>query len=306
MVRNRSLGCTVATAILVLAGCGRQQTVTGLDHGSRAEAQSVGMEPGERIDKEHGNGPGAYVLGAQNSLIRIDLTDPKRILQRTDITGLGSGLTLLGIDFRPATGGLYGLGSDSRLYLIDTQSGVATAVSATAFTPALSGTAFGFDFNPTVDRIRVVSNTGQNLRLNPITGAVAATDANLAYAGTDPNSGSTPMVTGAAYTNPDNDPMTATTLYDIDAGLGLLVTQNPPNNGTLNTVGAVGIDTGSLLGFDIRLEGTTNVAYLAVTQRARGAQAVRLIRVALTTGAATDLGRIGRGEGITGLAIPTQ
>ena len=50
---------------------------------------------------------------------------------------------------------------------------------APAFTPALSGTAFGFDFNPTVDRIRVVSDTGQNLRLNPDTGAVAAVDGAL-------------------------------------------------------------------------------------------------------------------------------
>lgn len=306
MVRNRSLGFALATAILALASCGKQQAVTGLEFSERGDAQNSQIERGERIDQEHGTGPGAYALGAQNSLIRIDLTDPKRILGRIDLTGLGSGVRLLGIDFRPATGGLYGLGSDSRLYQIDVDSGAATAVSATPFTPALSGTAFGFDFNPTVDRIRVVSNTGQNLRLHPVTGAVAAMDANLAYAGSDPNGGSIPRVTGAAYTNPDNDPMTATTLYDIDAALGVLVTQNPPNNGTLNTVGALNLDVGDLLGFDIRLDGTSNLAYLAVTQRSRGAQAVRLMRVDLATGAATDLGRIGRGESVTGLAIPTQ
>ena len=45
----------------------------------------------------------------------------------------------------------------------------------------------GFDFNPTVDRIRVVSSNDRNYRLNPNTGAIAFIDTNLAYAATDPN-----------------------------------------------------------------------------------------------------------------------
>ena len=45
-----------------------------------------------------------------------------------------------------------------------------------SFAPLLDGTEFGVDFNPQVDRLRVVSNSGQNLRLHPDTGAVAAVD----------------------------------------------------------------------------------------------------------------------------------
>ncbi len=35
----------------------------------------------------------------------------------------------------------------------------------------------------------------------------------------------------AAYTDPDNDPATGTTLYVIDADLNALTIQAPPNNG---------------------------------------------------------------------------
>src|SRR4030095_15839230 len=101
------------------------------------------------------------------------------------------GENVLGIDFRPATGELYGLGSTSRLYRIDIANGAAVQVGAGPFSPLLSGTDFGFDFNPQSDRIRVVSDAEQNLRLNPDTLATFV-DAALNPAGN---------VVAAAYTN---------------------------------------------------------------------------------------------------------
>lgn len=101
--------------------------------------------------------------------------------------------TLHGIDFRPVNEQLYALSSTSRLYTINLSSGAAAVAGTGALATWLSGTDFGFDFNPTVDRIRVVKNTGQNLRLNPNDGTVAAVDGSL-------NPG-TPVVTAAAYTN---------------------------------------------------------------------------------------------------------
>ncbi|MEJ7701366.1 MAG: DUF4394 domain-containing protein [Pyrinomonadaceae bacterium] len=96
---------------------------------------------------------------------------PNNVVNVAAITGLAAGENILGIDFRPATGQLYALGSSSRIYIINPRTGVATAVGAAgAFT--LMGTDFGFDFNPTVDRIRIVSNTGQNLRVNPNDGTL--------------------------------------------------------------------------------------------------------------------------------------
>src|SRR3954466_1091084 len=147
------------------------------------------------------------------------------------VTGLQLGETLVGIDLRPATGVLYGVGSSSRMYTINPIVGAATQVgSAGAFT--LNGTAFGTDFNPVPDRIRQVGNTEQNLRLNPNDGTLAATDTALNPAGN---------VVSVAYNN--NFPGAATTtLFSIDSAagtLGMIGSPNgtplSPNGGTITT-----------------------------------------------------------------------
>ena len=144
------------------------------------------------------------------------------------VSGLQPGEQILGLDVRPATGQLYALGSSSRLYTVDFLTGEATAVGAAPFATPLSGTKFGFDFNPTVDRIRIVSNTGQNLRAHPVTGAVVFVDGNITYATNDVAAGASAMIAGSAYINNDNNPATGTVLYNLDAARGTLVTQNPP------------------------------------------------------------------------------
>lgn len=201
---------------------------------------------------------------------------------------------LVGLDYRPRGNNLFAQGSQGTIYVLDPPSGMATAWSATpvgapAANPFSGGpTDFGFDFNPTVDRIRVVNNdpgamtNANNYRFNPNNGALAATDGDLAYAGTDPNAGQTPRVVAAGYTN-NFDGSTTTTLYDIDAGLGILATQNPPNDGTLNTVGPLGVDTTEIAGFDI--EGGTGTAYAAL--QVDGETGSTFYRLDLTTGAAT-------------------
>lgn len=252
------------------------------------------------------SGGTVYAITASNQLVGFDQNSPGQVSSSVPVTGLAPGEVLLGIDFRPATGQLYALGSASQVYVVNTSTGAATAVGV-PFTPALEGTSFGFDFNPTVDRIRVVSDTGQDLRLNPDTGAVgtdpatgaATVDGRLAYASGDPNAGAQPGVVGAAYTN-NVDGATETVLYDIEANLDLLVTQDPPNDGVLNTVGPLGFDTNYLVGFDIAAgDGRALAAFQP------GGAPSRLYAVDLSSGAATDLGAIGAGEALTGLAIPT-
>lgn len=232
-----------------------------------------------------------------NTLVAFDSATPGTITSTTPITGLAVGESILGVDFRPATGALYGLGSTSRLYVINPTTGAATVVgTAGAFT--LSGTEFGFDFNPTVDRIRVNSDADQNIRLNPDTGGLAATDLPLAFAGTDVNAGMNAIVGGAGYTNSFASNFGGTTtLFDIDSNLNILVTQNPPNNGTLNTVGPLGVDTTAVLGFDIDPAG--NTAYAALQVGATSS----LYSINLATGAATLIGPIGAGLTVRGLAV---
>jgi hypothetical protein len=237
------------------------------------------------------------------TLVTFDSSTPGAPSAPIAVTGLQAGETLLGIDRRPATGALYGLGSTSRLYAINPITGVATEVgSPGAFT--LSGTAFGFDFNPVVDRIRVTSNIGQNIRLNPNDGTLSATDTPLNFEVGDLNQGNAPHLTGSAYSN--NSPgAPVTTLYDIDSNLDILTTQGSPNGtpvspntGILFTVGTLGFNTSDLVGFDI--SGLSGVAYASMT--APGGNASQLFSINLSTGAATLVGTIGGGLPLADLA----
>lgn len=215
--------------------------------------------------------PVAYAVSQANTLLIFNPEQPGTQISKS-IMGLQMGETIVGIDMRPVTGQLYALGSTSRLYTINTASGAATAVVAAAFSPALNGVSFGFDFNPTVDRIRVVSNTGQNIRLHPTLGTVAATDMNL-------NPGM-PSVDAAAYTN-SFPGTTTTTLYDIDFGADILYIQNPPNNGTLVSVGSLGVNVDAANGFDIG--GISGNAYALLSAGSSNG----LYKINLMTGAAT-------------------
>ena len=215
----------------------------------------------------------AYAVDAANNLLIFNpMSSPTTPIAKP-ITGLQAAENILGLDFRPANGQLYAVGSTNRIYTINTSSGAATMVGAGAFTPALSGSDFGVDFNPQADRLRVVSNLGQNLRINPAD-AVVATDMPL-------NPG-TPSVTAAAYTN--NFAGTASTvLFDIDSNTDRLLIQTPPNNGTLNDVGPLGINVENVNGFDIT--GRTGTAYAIF--KVGGSSGLYTIN--LTSGAATKV-----------------
>ncbi|WP_381520402.1 DUF4394 domain-containing protein [Spirosoma soli] len=216
--------------------------------------------------------PVAYAVDGSNNLIIFNPMNPNPITKA--ITGLQSGEMIYGIDFRPANGQLYAVGSTYRLYTINTSNGAATVVGSGPF-GTLSGNDIAFDFNPTVDRIRLISNSGQNLRLNPNDGTIAATDGSL-------NPGS-PNVTAAAYTN-NFAGATTTTLYDIDTrtGTAMLARQNPPNNGTLEMIGSLGIGAEGGNGFDIG--GASNVGYALL----RTGGVARIYTINLTSGAATN------------------
>jgi Domain of unknown function (DUF4394) len=266
-----------------------------------------------------------YLATTQNELLRLHTSAeifeiaaeffggrgaPAIVRERKFIAGLADGETLIGIDFRPATGILYGVGrigaaGNGQLYTIDVRTGRATAVGGR--TIPLAGVAFGVDFNPVPDLIRIVSDTGLNMRIRPADGTVAGTDTSLAYpAMGDPNAGRMPRVVAVAYTNPDTDPQTNTVLHDLDVNRAadadrdgdVLDIQVPPNGGVLNTVGNLGVDADDLTAFDI---GPDNEALAAI--RPVGSPFSRLYFVDLPSGRAVDLGRIGKGELVVGLAI---
>ncbi|EPG37529.1 DUF4394 domain-containing protein [Acinetobacter colistiniresistens] len=195
-----------------------------------------------------------FGLTANNKLINFALSNPNSVSEKS-LKGLLVDEKLIGIDYRlrTATGNsaiLYGLSNKANLYTINTDSGLASLV--TTLKPAagsgfttLQGTSFAVDFNPTADRLRVISDTGQNLRINVDTGETIKDG--------DINGASGAKVTAAAYTNSFKTPIDtlSTELFDLDQSNKTLTKQNPPNNGTLNLIGDLGINLGLDNGFDI-------------------------------------------------------
>lgn len=221
------------------------------------------------------------------------------------VTGLMSGDMLVGIDFRVQNKRLYGVSRTGGIYILDTTN--ASAMKVSQLTVALDGTSFGVDFNPVADRLRIVSDTGQNLRHNVIDTGVTVVDDFLDYPTTLNGVGPTAMgVTGSAYTNNDLDPSTATTLYALDTNLDQIALQSPPNDGTLVATGKLGLDAVSSAGFDIystiRDGVTVEVQALGALQTAAGANGLYSIK--LPTGKATLRGNFSSQNKVIDIAIP--
>lgn len=240
-------------------------------------------------DSGHSNGrKNLNIVGLtpDNRLVCFSERRPGRAAEIGAIGGLTSGDTaLVGIDFRVQDGLLWGVGNAGGLYTLDVRTAVATP--AGALTIALEGSSFGVDFNPAADRLRIVSDTGQNLRHNVNAGGVTLEDLDLSYVPAAIATG----ISGAAYTNNDLVASTATTLFDLDATLDQIAIQAPPNNGTLGATGKLGGDAAAPAGFDIYsiLEGDVAVGQRAFAAFAIGSKS-GFYRVDLLTGAATLVG----------------
>ena len=312
-ISTDSMGNNIATAALQVGTATNLYTINLTTGAATLNGALTGLQASEAIrglamappSTAPANALGQMVATtATNKLISFTTAAPQKLCTTTPITGLAASENVLGIDTRPADGAVYALGSAGNIYTINTATGAATMksklapIAGDAFT-ALSGVEFGVDFNPVPDRLRVVSDTGQNLRINVDTGAVT-TDTALNPAGS--------TVVAAAYTNAFAG-AAFTTLYVLDAGNDRLQIQGQPsgnpNLGDLLTVGALGIgDVQSVAAFDIA--GATNMALAAVN--IAGATASELHMINLTTGAATKINTIGGGEivrGATFVGAPT-
>lgn len=224
----------------------------------------------------------------------IGLTDDQRLVQfrecnpgRTKRIGAISGLTgdteLIGIDFRVQNGKLYGVGDAGGVYIIDTATAVATLDSQLTVLP--SGTSFGVDFNPAADRLRIVSDTGQNLR-HDLNTDTTTNDTALAYV-----PAAVATIAAAAYTNNDLSPTTATSLFDLDTALDQVALQSPPNAGSLVATGKLTVDIDAQAGFDVysSLRDGVTIANRGFAALSVGGVA-RLYRVSILTGAANRIG----------------
>ncbi|HCX82723.1 MAG TPA: hypothetical protein DHV01_14135 [Rhodoferax sp.] len=246
------------------------------------------------------------VLTQKMELLTVNAGQPGKVLQRTAVTGLPAGEAVVGMDYRIAKGVLFVLSSAGRLYTLDVPTGALKPVGSGTGV-ALRGQWFGVDFNPVADRVRVVGNTGQNIRLHPDTGALAATDPAPAYAAGDARAGTTPELVAAGYTYNKTDEK-LTTNYAIDRNGGYLVTQGSRegvqpvvsfNTGLLFTVGALGI--ADMVDAQMDIADVTGAALVAVTTKSQSPS--RLYNLDLTSGKATLLGPVGDGSRVIGMAV---
>lgn len=227
-------------------------------------------------------------LSANNTLVRFRLDN--RRFKSVQVYGIDGNLQ--GIDFRPANGLLYGVTDTDNIYIIDPETGDAKLVSklSNSFD---GGFQSGFDFNPVPDRLRIVGSNDQNLRTNVDNGAVNV-DTATAYDTTDPYANVDPNITAVAYTN-SRAGATSTQLFGIDYDLDVLVLQDPPNNGTLKTIGSLGINFAPTGGFDIFTDANGVNTAFAISGST-------LYTIDLNTGAAKKVAAL-PSNGFIGLAV---
>ncbi|GAA5154239.1 DUF4394 domain-containing protein [Nocardioides marinquilinus] len=231
----------------------------------------------------------AYGLTAAGKLVTFDLRDPRAARTVGTITNL-RGQKLVGIDIRPANGKIYGVGRGGGLFTINPKTARATRVGT--FDVPLRGGSFGVDVNPAADALRVVSNTGQNLR-HAFAGNVTTADAPLNI--TDSATGETSRkrgVTAVAYTNNDTSDATGTALFGIDTATDSVVLQVPANAGVITPQGALGRGTSWVAGFDVcsriaKDRTVTNVGFATLG----GKSGYALYEVGLLSGEATRVGK---------------
>jgi Domain of unknown function (DUF4394) len=218
-------------------------------------------------------GRAIFGLTCANQLVLFGSGNPEELQRQVQITGMG-GTVMVGIDFRGAD--LYGVGTDSRVYTVDTLTGAATAVGG-PFSPALSGEHFGMAYDAGHDVLRVAGvESNQNLEINPATGAVAAARPDLAFAAGDEHEGANPAMAAEAYHG--------SALYGIEANENLLVMASA-ETGALTTVANLPFNVYLCSGMDVDSDGT---AYAALGTD-NGSQ---LFTINLTSGAPTYLGDI--------------
>jgi hypothetical protein len=306
----RISGSALAVAVLFatssFAMAGERERERDDEGGYRTSCASGSATNASRGDERSSRQPlrvvGLTADGLQ--LFCFSERNPERARFVGTLSGLTGGDTrLIGIDFRPQDGLLYGVGNAGGLYRVATTNATLAPIGQLSTAPDPAATAFGVDFNPAANALRIVSNTGQNLRQSFADLATpTAVDGTLGYTVTATPGPTAVGMVGAAYTNNDLAAATATSLYVLDSNQAQVALQSPANAGFLVATGKLGV-TPSAGGFDIYsvLRGDVTVAQRALSSMVVGGVA-GLYDIDLLTGKATPLGRFN--DMIVDIAVP--
>lgn len=193
-----------------------------------------------------------YALDADNALWlwRACGNGFQRMIQ---VRLFNAGESLIGIDFRPADGYLYGLSDKGNLYQIDVSPpGRGNTILVSALNPRFAGGNQSLmDFNPVVNALRLIGSNDQNYAVvnNGSNLNQTVIQTRIAYAAGDRNAGADPNLVGGAYTNNVAGAQT-TFFYGLDFDLDILITIAPGANGSSATGGGQLTTIGRLLSFD--------------------------------------------------------
>lgn len=273
----------VLTTLLIVSACTKEDALSPTNDTTIEERSLIGGTPSVPL----------IGLTEDNQLVHLLSGPPVVEKSVVAITGLRPQETMRAIDYRYAGRELLGVSSENILYRINPTTGVATAVTGFAFNPVLEGTSVGMDIDPARDVIRLVTSTGQNLQVSPLTGAVVSVDSVL-------NPG-TPAIQGIAYSVASKFHKSA--LYDIDLTEQALFVQDPQDLGRILKVGPLGFTFEGEGAFEIT---NKNIAFAVQFGRslwpgsnAGSAQydvitedAYRLLAINLTYGSAKSYGRV--------------
>ena len=199
----------------------------------------------------------AVGLAGDRTLVLID-SETAAVTGMVEVEGV---TRLLGIDWRPGTGQLIGVTDGQAVVAIDPATGATEMLSQMDRMLPVADMPVVVDVNPAADRLRFMSGL-VNHRVNMDTGEVIV-DGDLHFDAADTNAATGPMVVGTAYTNAYGKPE-STAMYNIDAGLGALIRQTAPNDGTLATIGSLGVMTDGPIAFDVATNAAgENTAWLS-------------------------------------------
>ena len=296
MKRNHILmgmGFSLLITFFMMLGCTKEESIIPQDN-------QLLESRGYTIIKGTGINTSFYGLSNKNELVRYKAGPPAQLVSSIQIIGLADGEHMMAIDFRPSNGLLYGVSDLSMLYIIDPGSGMVKPMSELPFKPEIKGITVGFDFDPIVDQIRLVTDLDQNMRLDPDFGNVISIDNDLVPAESDINA--------IAYSRLNN-PSRTFPLYDIDVVGGKLYKQEP-NSGKLEFIGLLGLVINGEGGFDIGANASSGLAVLYGHSRLGGVvngdnlftDACRVYEINLLNGKTLYKGKLDRS--IIGIAIP--
>ncbi|HUS25054.1 MAG TPA: DUF4394 domain-containing protein [Candidatus Binatia bacterium] len=177
-----SLNLTTGAATLI-GSIGTLSGFSGEVTGLTAQVQLSNADLREFVVATTVAAPAAELLtfDAGNPAATNDPPTPQVLTSRRTLAGLLPGETVLGLEYRyeGSSNKLYLLArsttNTARLYTVDVATGVASTAGLTgdvmtdpATKYALIGTEFGMDVDPATNNLRVVSDKGENLSIDPM------------------------------------------------------------------------------------------------------------------------------------------